>query len=585
MVRAAKASDPAKPFFLYFAHGAVHAPLHAKPDDIAKYRGPLRRRAGTCCARRASPRSWSSASSPPARCSPPRNTEPRNDVPPWDELPTTEQELFARYMEVYAAMVDNVDQQLRPAARGARGAGRAGQHASSCSPPTTARRARARRGHDRVLRRTCLSHSDIDGDLARLDEIGGPTTTPHYPRGWAMASNTPFRLYKINTHAGGHRSPIVGWPRRPRRVAGRRAASAASTRTSPTSCPTLLDAARHRRLPAQRRGHAARRAGRQPASRRRSPTRTRPSAHREQLFEMTGHRGYYRDGWEVVTLHRPLTPFDDGEWELYDLAADRTELRDLAAEHPDRVAELAAAWEQAAWANQVFPLDEGSRLKYLVRPPRTERLRPARSRCWPGTPTLERWRSPAAHLVRAPSRSTSRSSTPPATPASSSPTATRAAATRCTSTAADLHWVLQRRPGPHPRPRRRRRAARARVEVVADVHAPGGGTWTVSCGSTATERATRGRLPLLFPMAPFEGINVGIDRTLAGVVGAVRAARAVPVHRRACARSPTRPASPLRTPRSPCSTCCARWARASSRGHRSGPILPRRAVHSAFTNT
>src|SRR5919107_184018 len=76
-----------------------------------------------------------------------------------------------------------------------------------------------------------------------------------------------------------------------------------------------------------------------------------PSAHTEQHYEMVGNRGYYRDGWEVVTDHRPLTPFSDEEWELYDLRNDPTETRDLAGEHPDLVVELAAAWEAAARAN------------------------------------------------------------------------------------------------------------------------------------------------------------------------------------------------------------------------------------------
>src|SRR5690606_2544465 len=105
-----------------------------------------------------------------------------------------------------------------------------------------------------------------------------------------------------------------------------------------------------------------------------------------------GHRGYYRDGWEVVTLHQPMTPFSDEEWELYHLPTDPTELRNLANEEPDRLAELAALWEQAAWANQVYPLDEGSSIRYLVRPPWVAVFgEPVTVR--PGTPTLERWRS------------------------------------------------------------------------------------------------------------------------------------------------------------------------------------------------
>lgn len=107
---------------------------------------------------------------------------------------------------------------------------------------------------------------------------------------------------------------------------------------------------------------------------------------------MVGHRGYYDGDWEVVTRHQPLTAFGDHEWELYNLADDRTETRDLAAEHPDRVAEMAAGWEAAAQANQVYPLDEGSRLRFVLRPPYEEPLHQA-VRIVAGTHTLERYRS------------------------------------------------------------------------------------------------------------------------------------------------------------------------------------------------
>ena len=96
-----------------------------------------------------------------------------------------------------------------------------------------------------------LQGDDLDADLARLDEIGGPTTTPHYPRGWAMAGNTPFRLYKINTHAGGHSVPcIVSWPAAASTMPAR---SAASTSTSPTCCRRCSTAAAST-MPTERNG-------------------------------------------------------------------------------------------------------------------------------------------------------------------------------------------------------------------------------------------------------------------------------------------------------------------------------------------
>ncbi len=107
---------------------------------------------------------------------------------------------------------------------------------------------------------------------------------------------------------------------------------------------------------------------------------------------MNGHRGYYEDGWEVVTLHRALTPFDDAEWELYDLTTDPVELRDRSGDEPERRQALIDAWEREAWANQIYPLDEGSQYKYVVRPERS-RVYGEPVTIVAATPSLERWRS------------------------------------------------------------------------------------------------------------------------------------------------------------------------------------------------
>jgi arylsulfatase len=106
---------------------------------------------------------------------------------------------------------------------------------------------------------------------------------------------------------------------------------------------------------------------------------------------MTGNRSYYRDGFKLVTLHHPGAPYDDGEWALYDIRTDPTEITDLAAEQPGTVKELAAAWEAAAWRNGVFPLSDGSGA-LVVRNPAEERLQRPLT-LLPGTPELERYRS------------------------------------------------------------------------------------------------------------------------------------------------------------------------------------------------
>ncbi len=120
------------------------------------------------------------------------------------------------------------------------------------------------------------------------------------------------------------------------------------------------------------------------------------STHPAQYSECFGNRSFYQDGWKLVSLHAPGAPYDDEEWELYDLTTDPTETVDLADLEPDKVKELSAAWEQAAWDNQVFPLDDGNGLLMLQRRPEEAALRQPVT-LLAGTPSLERYRS--AQLV------------------------------------------------------------------------------------------------------------------------------------------------------------------------------------------
>ena len=116
------------------------------------------------------------------------------------------------------------------------------------------------------------------------------------------------------------------------------------------------------------------------------------STHTLQYYEQEGHRGIYREGWSAATCHQKRTSFAEDKWELFDLSTDPTETNDLSDKHPEVLAELKDIWEQEAWANQVFPLDEGTGLKNIVRPKWEEELEQTQS-FLPGTPTVERYRS------------------------------------------------------------------------------------------------------------------------------------------------------------------------------------------------
>jgi len=511
MLRAAKSSNPARPFLLYFAHGSVHAPLHAKPADLAKYRG--RYDAGWDALRADRfERMVASGVLPPGTVLPPRNSEPGDDVRAWDDVPVDEQRLASRYMEVYAAMVDNIDQNFGrlTAALAAMPRPDGSTELDHTIVVFTSDNGASREGE--VEGTTgyfvhLLGETDLAADLARIDEIGGPTTVPHYPRGFAMACGTPWRLYKINAHAGGHQVPMIidG----PGVVPGPDRGGWRDQFTYVTDlAPTLLELCGVAK-PDERAGRALKPFDGVSFTATLADARA-ASGHTEQYTEMLGHRGYYRDGWEVVTRHTPMTEFGDHEWELYDLLNDPTETTDLAADHPERVGELAAAWETAAWENQVYPLDEGSAVKFLVRPPWDDVFSQPVT-IHQGTPTLERWRCLQLVMIRSFDIDidvTVGAHDEGVLVAHGDQGGGYVVWLDADRTLRVAHndgrghmsfldaGVVE--PGDHL----------VRVAFVA----PGGGTWSVTASVDGVARATVDGWRCLFPMAPFQGIDVGIDR-------------------------------------------------------------------------
>src|SRR5262249_5769070 len=323
----------------------------------------------------------------------PRNAEAGFDVPAWDSLSAEARDLFARYMEVYAAMVDNVDQNL---ARLLDTIDAFGEFDNTIVVFTSDKGGPAEGGPSGT--RSYFSQfihgldlpPDWNRDVARDPSlIGGPRMAIHYPRGWGRAADPAFGVYKGQTFAGGVRVPfVISWP------AGLDAATAGEIRHPyqyvADLLPTLLELAQVER-PAERAGRPA-----QPID----GVSFAPvlhsadasSTHYEQYAEHGGNRGFYRDGWKLLTLHRRGAPFDDREWQLFDVRKDPTETTNVAAEFPEKGQELAAAWEAAAWANTAVPLDEGSAYLRRIRRPDEDAWH-APVRLLPGTPTLERSRA------------------------------------------------------------------------------------------------------------------------------------------------------------------------------------------------
>jgi arylsulfatase len=398
MIGELRANDPAKPFFLYFAHQAVHGPVQAKEQDLETYRG--RYDAGWDHIRdeRFARQIEIGLFGPDTRCAP-RNREPGADVVPWDSLSEAQQRTFARYMEAFAAAVDNVDQNL---ARLIARLKAMGEYENTIFVFTSDNGGTSE-GGDTGTRsyfsrfggvRTGLPE-DWEPDVPRdPDLIGGPQTYVHYPRGWAYASNTPFRMYKTYTHGGGVRVPmLVSWPAGLPRAAdddGVRHQYAYATDIG----ATLLRLAGVEPL-ADRAGIPARPAD-GVAFDHWLRDASLPTLHTEQYTELNGRRAFIEGDLKAIAPAPNGPGWVEGGWELYDVAADPTETRDLAPGRPDAVARLAERWRASAWENQVFPLnDDGS---FNRNRPATELALEAPVTLFPGAPTLERYRS--AKLVR-----------------------------------------------------------------------------------------------------------------------------------------------------------------------------------------
>ena len=209
-------------------------------------------------------------------------------------------------------------------------------------------------------------HTDLEStelDHSRIDLLGGPRSLAHYPMGWAMTSNTPFRLYKTNTHQGGQQVPlIVHWGKGLPSDKELRHQYQHVTDILPTLCELVgID------IPASKGGEQLPPA----AGNSFAGSLTNPSAestHPEQYYEMIGHRGIYKDGWSASTIRQPETVFSEEHWELHDLRNDPTESVDLSGKYPEKVEYMKSLWEETAWENQVFLWMKETMSKYSTPP-------------------------------------------------------------------------------------------------------------------------------------------------------------------------------------------------------------------------
>jgi arylsulfatase len=348
---------PEKPFFLYFCTGAGHAPHHAPKEWIEKYRG--RFDMGWDKAREEIFRRQREMGIVPEGTD---LTERPHWIQAWDSLSADERRLYARMMEVFAGFMSHTDAQI----------GRVldflqeiGELENTITVLISDNGASAEGGPHGSLNEAFFFNrvpETLEENLARIDELGSPTTFNHYPFGWAWAGNTPFQRWKREVHEGGVADAcIVSWPKG---IAARgevRRQYAHAIDVTPTVLELLSV-----EPPATIKGVAQ------------SPmhgvsfahTFDDPKAasrHHTQYYEMLGNRAIYHNGWKLVTYHGtegmiydgvtdPTKPFDEDRWELYHVAEDFSEAHDLAQEYPQKVRELEMLWWAEAGRYQVLPI-------------------------------------------------------------------------------------------------------------------------------------------------------------------------------------------------------------------------------------
>ncbi len=356
-IRDLKSNRPDRPYLLYLAFGATHAPHQAPSEFIEKYRG--RFDAGWDVIRE----QWYKRQLEMGII--PEGTElaPRNPgVKPWNELTENEQKFAIRLQEAFAGFLDHADHHIGRLISFLEDMGDLDNTIIVLTSDNGASQEGGPTGlMDEMKYFAGVLEEDVDAIQPRLDEIGGPHSHTNYPWGWAQVGNSPLKWYKQNTFGGGIRDPlIIHYPPRIKDRGGIRN----QFHHVNDVVPTILDLLTIEPRETYRGYHQIPIAGTSMAYTIDSPdekTRKGP-----QYFEMFGHRGIWADGWKAVTYHRSGEPFDDEEWELYHLDEDFSECHNLAAEKPDKLREMLDLWWIEASRQGVLPLDDRLRELFVI---------------------------------------------------------------------------------------------------------------------------------------------------------------------------------------------------------------------------
>jgi arylsulfatase A-like enzyme len=389
-IKDAKAIAPDKPFLLYYAPGACHAPHHAPKEWIDKFKGQFdmgyeamrdqtlarQKQMGLVPPDTELP-PINPMGTPETRTGPDGKPFPALEVTKrWDSLSAGEKRLFSRMAEVYAGFLAHTDHYIGKLLDYLEWSG---LRENTLVILVSDNGASGEGGPDGSVNENLFFNGipdDLETNLAMLDELGGPKTYNHYTNGWAMAFNTPFKMWKRYEFNGGTSDPcILSWP------AGMEARGELRTQYHHAIdlVPTILDCLGVQ-SPHTIKGHVQ--SDFDGVSMRYAFDDASAAGAREtQFYSMLGSRAIWHNGWKAVTTHPTISGwshFNDDEWELYHTDVDRSEVHNLAADNWDKVRELQNLWFAEAGRNGAFPLDDRSALEIILTP--RPQLAPPRDR-------------------------------------------------------------------------------------------------------------------------------------------------------------------------------------------------------------
>ena len=359
-----KSLTPDKPFFIYFAPGATHAPHHVPKEWIAKYKGKFDQ--GWDKLREETLARQIKLGVVPAGTKLATKPEAIKD---WAALSADEKKLFARQMEVFAGFGEYADTEIGRLIQAIEATGQldntlvfylVGDNGASAEGGMV--------GLFNEYTYFNGVHETVQDILKHYDQLGGPTTYPHYAAGWAVAGDAPFAWTKqiASSYGGTRNGMVIHWPK------GIRAKGELRSQWHHVIdiAPTILEAAG---LPEPKSVNGTVQTPIEGVSLAYTFADSKAaSRHTTQYFEIFGNRSIYHDGWLAGTVHRAgwefkvRRPLEDDIWELYDTRADFSLANDLAAKDPEKLKEMQALFLKEAVKYSVLPLDDRLQERFVA---------------------------------------------------------------------------------------------------------------------------------------------------------------------------------------------------------------------------